>query len=103
MGHWCVYADNAGHITSLIFLNSVNYIRPCGPHVYKLKKQTGIAENQKLRIINFLFPWSHNIIQFHSSVCGTTLFCEIFLTFRLNVRNILHNNVSPTEHYYGPE
>ena len=34
------------------------------------------------------------------------IYCQsghIFLTFSLNVRNISHNIVSPTEHWYGYE
>ena len=31
------------------------------------------------------------------------LFYKIYLTFRLNVRNILQNIVSPVEQWYGSE
>ena len=36
-------------------------------------------------------------------LCGTDIFCEIFLTFNMNVKNILHITVRPIEHYYGSE
>lgn len=34
---------------------------------------------------------------------GLKILCEIFFTFRLNVKNIRHNTVSPAEHCYDSE
>jgi hypothetical protein len=47
----------------------------------------------------FITPY--NIIQTHSSVLWDwQVFNKIFSIFKLNVKNHLKNNVSPTEHYY---
>ena len=36
-------------------------------------------------------------------LCGTHIILRNIPSFRLNVKNILQNTVSPTKHYYGFE
>ena len=39
----------------------------------------------------------------YGNILSTMSIYKIFLAFNLNVRNIPHNTVNPTKHYYGFE
>ena len=58
----------------------------------KLKNKNAMEVDNYIHLVENL----HNIIQSHNNVMQDWQYCAKYSPFKLNVRNIPHNTISPT-------